>query len=52
MSRMLARKPLSVHGRPQTTYVSLLGVEPGLAAAWRATWPLHPDALKLIPSGR
>jgi SAM-dependent methyltransferase len=37
--RMLARKPLSASGRPQTTYVSLLGVAPGLEAAWRAMWP-------------
>jgi SAM-dependent methyltransferase len=39
VARMLARKPLQVSGRPATTYVSLLGVPPGLAAAWRATWP-------------
>ena len=37
--RMLARKPLNVRGRPATTYVSLLGVPPGLEAAWRAMWP-------------
>jgi len=48
VSRMLARKPLDVHGRPPTTYVSLLGVEPGLEAAWRAVWPLQTAALKLI----
>ena len=52
VSRMLARKPFGVFGRPQTTYVSLLGVAPGLEAAWRATWPLQLEALKLIPDGK
>ena len=51
VSRMLARKPLEVHGRPSTTYVSLADVAPGLEAAWRATWPLQLDALKLIAQG-
>jgi len=37
--RMLARKPTDVRGRPDTTYVSLLGVPKGLEAAWRALWP-------------
>ena len=48
VSRMLARKPFEVRGRPPATYVSLLGVEPGLAAAWRAVWPAQLEALKLI----
>ena len=52
VSRMLARKPFNVQGRPQTTYVSLLGVEPGLEAAWRATWPSQEDALKLITGAK
>ena len=48
VSRMLARKPFEVRGRPPVTYVSLAGVEPGLAAAWRAVWPAQLATLKLI----
>jgi SAM-dependent methyltransferase len=52
VSRMVARKPFEVLGRPQTTYVSLAGVGPGVEAAWRATWPLQTGALKLMESPR
>ncbi len=51
VSRMLARKPLGLQGRPPVTYVSLADVAPGLEAAWRAVWPSQPDALKLIAQG-
>jgi SAM-dependent methyltransferase len=52
VSRMLARKPFETRGRPPTTYVSLLGVEPGLEAAWRATWPAQLEALQLIAEAK
>ena len=37
-STLLARKPLSVSGKPTVRYVTLKGVDYGIAAAYQAVW--------------